>query len=43
MLLITGPPGIGKSTALKMFAAIQNLQLAEWESPVDIDNSELGM
>jgi ABC-type nitrate/sulfonate/bicarbonate transport system ATPase subunit len=43
MLLITGPPGVGKSTALKVLTAVQDIQLVEWESPVDIDNSKLGM
>lgn len=41
MLLITGPPGAGKSTALEVLTAMQNIQLVEWESPMDIDNSEL--
>lgn len=43
MLLITGPPGVGKSTALEVLTAMKNIQLVEWESSVDIDNSELGM
>ncbi|PNF18130.1 hypothetical protein B7P43_G02620 [Cryptotermes secundus] len=41
MLLITGPPGVGKSTALEVLTAMKNIQLVEWESSVDIDNSEL--
>jgi broad-specificity NMP kinase len=43
MLLITGPPGVGKSTAVEVLTAMQNIQLLEWESSVDIENSDLGM
>ncbi|XP_069693790.1 cell cycle checkpoint protein RAD17-like [Periplaneta americana] len=41
ILLITGPPGAGKSAAVKVLAAAQNIELIEWETPMDIDVSEL--
>lgn len=37
ILLISGPAGCGKTTAMKMIAAELGYQVAEWTTPVDVD------
>ncbi|XP_053699063.1 cell cycle checkpoint protein RAD17-like [Sabethes cyaneus] len=37
ILLVSGPPGCGKSTAVRTIAADQGYRIAEWSVPVDVD------
>ncbi|XP_055538863.1 cell cycle checkpoint protein RAD17 isoform X2 [Wyeomyia smithii] len=37
ILLVSGPPGCGKSTAVKTIAAGLGYQVAEWTTPVDVE------